>query len=125
MVGVAALHLGAIVYVNNVAPMEGTQGETKTRRVIVLRKCTGPDDVLPCVVIKSVRGPLDAHEIPIPHRQDGTCNTSLTKPIAVVCCWVIQVSLERIEKYAGKCSPPLMAEVLRASQKFRDESRLA
>jgi len=122
VVGVAVLHLGAIVFVKDVAPMEGTQGETKSRRVILLRKCFGPDDVLPCVVIKTLRGSLDVHEIAIPHRPDGHIQTSLTNPSAAVCCWVIHVSLDRITKYAGKCPPPLMAEVLRAAQRFQDES---
>ena len=122
MVGVTALHLGAIVYVRDVEPMEGTVGETKTRRVILLRKCSGPDDAVPCVVIKTLRGATkESDEIGIPWKPTGHPQTSLTSPSAAVCSWVINVSVDGFEEYKGKCPAPLTAEIMRLVQKLAAE----
>lgn len=125
MVGVSALHLGAIVYVKDVEPMAGTDGETKTRRVLILRKCVGLDDVLPCVVIKTLRGAtIGPNEIAIPWKPTGHSQTSLTAPSAVVCSWVIHVKLDRIEKMVGKCPIPITAEVMRRVQNLAERGVL-
>ncbi len=119
MVGVSVLHLGAIVFVKDVEPMAGTVGETKTRRVIVLRKCSGSKDVFPCAVIKTVRGPnLGPYEIEIPSRPGGHPQTSLPVRSAAVCCWVINITADRVESLAGKCPSPITAEVMRSVQQF-------
>lgn len=119
MVGVSALHLGAIVYVKDVEPMVGTDGETKTRRVLILRKCIGQDDPLPCVVIKTLRGStMESNEVAIPWKPTGHSQTSLTAPSAVVCSWVIHVKLDRIKKMVGKCPIPITAEVMRRVQEL-------
>lgn len=121
MIGIEALHLGAVVYVKDVEPMPGTEGRTKTRPGILLRKCLGADDIFPVVIVKTIRGDLSAHEIRIPTKADGSGPTSLCNPSAVVCNWIVPTTVARIERKVGKCPVPVTAAI---AAKVQELSRL-
>ncbi len=121
MIGIEALHLGAVVYVKDVEPMPGTEGRTKTRPGILLRKCLGSDDMFPVVIVKTIRGDLSPHEIQIPTKADGSGPTSLSNPSAVVCNWIVAATVGRIERKVGKCPVPVTAAI---AAKVQELSRL-
>lgn len=123
MVSVAALQAGAIVHVHDVPPMTGTNGETKSRWVILLHKCLSETDDVQCVVIKTIRGSLGEHEIKIPHRPDGLGETGLTQPSAAACQWIERVRLDRVNKKSGKCPPAVFAQIVAAVQRLEDQTK--
>ena len=112
MVAIEALHLGAVVYVKDVEPMPGTDGRTKTRPGILLRKCLGEDDVFPVVIVKSIRSELESYEIKVPTKPDGSGPTSLSNPSAAVCSWVLDISISRVASRVGKCPVPVTAAIV-------------
>lgn len=112
MVGIEALHLGAVVYVKDVEPMPGTEGRIKTCPGILLRKCLGQDDVFPVVMVKTIRSDLESYEIKIPTKPDGSAPTGLSDPSAAVCTWVLDVSISRIVSRVGKCAVPVTAAIV-------------
>lgn len=111
MIPIEALHLGAVVYVKDVEPMPGTDGETKDRPGILLRKCLKADDIFPVVMVKTIRSGLESCELKIPTKPDGSGPTSLSSPSAAVCSWVLDVGICRIKKKVGKCPPPVTAAI--------------
>lgn len=114
MVGKAALTIGTIVYVENVQPPQG--GEAKNRRVVILRVPTAEDDTFTFAVIATLRGSTPADdEVRIPHKAipGGDGQTSLTAPSVVVCRWVQDADITRVQSVKGKCPSITLGEIVR------------